>query len=172
MPRSTRSSSRRSASKKAEEDDAAAATTSKKDDRGISFGAAGGYDDAYNAGGDDDGEYVSELPTAEEERKLMGDVRAREAAEELDEGRAASSHPSTLAASKAKVSTVQVASRCFTHNSQSKNYIAHKCNFLSIFAGKRRQRRRRGPVQKCNRRIWFGQYENCGSGERIPETST
>ena len=120
MPRSTRSSSRRSASKKAEEDDAAAATTSKKDDRGISFGAAGGYDDAYNAGGDDDGEYVSELPTAEEERKLMGDVRAREAAEELDEGRAASSHPSTLAASKAKVSTVEVASRCFTYNSQNK----------------------------------------------------
>jgi hypothetical protein len=107
MPRTTRASKRAAAAKTEEDDKAAPASTNnkkKQDDRGISFGAAGGYDDAYNDAGDDGGEYVAELPTPEEERKLMGeDVRAREAEEELDEGRAASSHPSTLAASKAKV---------------------------------------------------------------------
>jgi splicing factor 3B subunit 1 len=70
--------------------------------KGLKFGTGGAYDDNYaGAGGDE--EYVSALPTPDEERKLSGeDVRAREAAEELDEGRL-SSHPSTLASSKAKV---------------------------------------------------------------------
>jgi hypothetical protein len=77
----------------------------KKDEsgtKGLKFGTGGAYDDNYaGAGGDE--EYVDALPTPDEERKLSGeDVRAREAAEELDEGRV-SSHPSTLASSKAKV---------------------------------------------------------------------
>ena len=66
---------------------------------GTRFGADGSYDDSYAAAGDSG--FVKELPTMEEERRLLeGDgVRAREESEELDEGRI-SYHPSTMAASK------------------------------------------------------------------------
>ncbi|KAL7580087.1 hypothetical protein ACA910_012851 [Epithemia clementina (nom. ined.)] len=57
------------------------------DDRGIQFGTAVAYDDAYALGGDNDA-YVSELPTGEEEGLYQDDnIRAREQGEELDEGR-------------------------------------------------------------------------------------
>ena len=61
------------------------------DQGGLKFGA----DTAY----DSDSEYVSALPTEEEERRLLAgeNVRAREEIEDLDEGRVGS-HPSTLAA--------------------------------------------------------------------------
>ena len=71
-------------------------TRSKKttnDDRGgLKFGA----DTAY----DSDSEYISALPTDEEERMLLAaeNVKAREKREYLDEGMA-SNHPSTLATS-------------------------------------------------------------------------
>ena len=71
------------------------------DDRGgLKFGAGVAYGDVYGAGGDGDSEFVSSLPTEEEERKMFGgdSVRAREQQEDLDEGRV-SSHPSTMAAS-------------------------------------------------------------------------
>jgi len=63
---------------------------------GIRFGAGGTYDDDAMAldVGDDPG-YVKELPTTEEERRMVtGDMRAREETEEVDEGRV-SYHPST-----------------------------------------------------------------------------
>ena len=69
---------------------------------GVRFGAGGSYDDTYVPGGGGEGEFVKELPTMEEEHRLMnggGDVRAREEAEEIDEGRV-SYHPSTVAASQ------------------------------------------------------------------------
>jgi len=70
------------------------------DSRGVKLGTGVAYDDVYAGGGDDDGEYVSELPTMDEEKKMHADeVRAREDMEELDEGRVAN-HPSTLAATK------------------------------------------------------------------------
>lgn len=57
----------------------------KEDDRGIRFGSGVGYDDGYGATeGDDD--YISELPTAEEE---AGED------DEVDEGNARS-HPSSI----------------------------------------------------------------------------
>mmetsp|Transcript_103484 Transcript_103484/g.299412 ORF Transcript_103484/g.299412 Transcript_103484/m.299412 type:complete len:1271 (+) Transcript_103484:141-3953(+) len=70
-------------------------------DRGVKLGTGVAYDDVY-AGGGDDGEYVSELPTLDEEKRLHADnIKAREDLEELDEGRAGN-HPSTLAATRGK----------------------------------------------------------------------
>jgi hypothetical protein len=70
----------------------------QKDDRGLKFGTDVVYDDAYGGGGES--EYVTSLPTLDEEKKIYGEgVRAKEEMEELDEGRV-SNHPSTLAASK------------------------------------------------------------------------
>ncbi|KAG7364512.1 splicing factor 3B subunit 1 [Nitzschia inconspicua] len=83
-------------------DGAAAEKQSKRskneDDRGLKFGTGVAYGDVYGAADDDDSEFVSTLPTEEEERKMFGDesVRAREQMEDLDEGRV-SSHPSTMA---------------------------------------------------------------------------
>ena len=71
-------------------DDKESSSDNGHDDRGIQFGTSVGYDDAYAAGGggDDHDAYVSELPTGEEERAIMGDsVRTREQGEALDEGR-------------------------------------------------------------------------------------
>jgi splicing factor 3B subunit 1 len=56
----------------------------KEDGRGIRFGEGVGYDDGY---GDNDDEFVSELPTAEEENA--------DEDEEIDEGNARS-HPSSI----------------------------------------------------------------------------
>ena len=73
----------------------------KNDDRGVRFGTGVAYDDAYGGAGGD-AEYNTSLPTLDEERKMLRDgpdVMAREAMEDLDEGRV-SSHPSTLAAMK------------------------------------------------------------------------
>ena len=86
----TRRSSRRSSR---DEDD------QQNDDRGVKLGTGVGYDDVYAGGGDDD-EYVSELPTMEEERNMLATAAAQDL-EDLDEGRAASNHPSTLAAMQA-----------------------------------------------------------------------
>jgi splicing factor 3B subunit 1 len=67
----------------------------KEDDRGSKFGTGVAYDDAY-AAGNEDTEYVTSLPTMDEELKMRGeDVHVREDMEELDEGRV-SSHPSTM----------------------------------------------------------------------------
>lgn len=71
--------------------DAAADTKKMTDDRGgLKFGADADYGS--------DSEYVSALPTDEEEQRILAgeDVRAREQIEHMDEGRA-SNHPSTLA---------------------------------------------------------------------------
>lgn len=67
---------------------------------GTQFGAGGSYDDSCGVAGGDGG-YVKELPTMEEERRMLagGSVRAREEAEELDEGRV-SYHPSTMKAAR------------------------------------------------------------------------
>lgn len=90
MP-STRASSKGRGTREEEE---------QKDDRGVKLGTGVGYDDVY-AGGGDDSEYVSELPTLDEEKRMFAEgSRAREDIEELDEGRA-SNHPSTLASTKA-----------------------------------------------------------------------
>ena len=62
------------------------------DDRGIAFGKAIGDDAFYG----DSQEYVSELPTMDEERKE---------AEELDDEGRVSSHPSTMAATRRDVSS-------------------------------------------------------------------
>jgi hypothetical protein len=94
----------------------------QKDDRGLKFGTEVVYDDAYGGGGES--EYVTSLPTLDEEKKIYGDgVRAKEEMEELDEGRV-SNHPSTLAASKkGKVSETRgfqdrnlMAFHLYTHN--------------------------------------------------------
>lgn len=68
----------------------------KVDDRGIEFGAAGAYDEAYFGASVGEDAYVSELPTAEEERRLLegDDARIREEDEAMDEGRQ-SCHPSS-----------------------------------------------------------------------------
>ena len=65
------------------------------DDRGIRFGTGVAYEDAYAAGGS--AEYVSELPTADEEQRLLrGDsVRQKEEEEMIDEGQVRMSHPSS-----------------------------------------------------------------------------
>lgn len=72
------------------------------DDRGVKLGTGIVYDDVYAAGGSvDDGEYVTELPTLDEERRMYADdARVREDLEDLDEGRV-NHHPSTLAAGRA-----------------------------------------------------------------------
>ena len=57
-----------------------------RDDRGIQFGTAVAYDDAY-AGGGGDSAYVSELPTGDEERLLHNSAQSSEHSEGLDEGR-------------------------------------------------------------------------------------
>lgn len=67
-------------------------------ERGIKLGTGVAYDDAYAGGGES--EYVSSLPTLDEERKMHASgVSQREQAEDLDEGRM-SNHPSTLASSR------------------------------------------------------------------------
>jgi hypothetical protein len=85
-----------------------------EDDRGLKFGTDVAYSDVYGGAGDDDSEFVTSLPTEDEELKIFGDeiVRDREQMEDLDEGRI-SNHPSTLAASIAsgKVSSIVVWSR-------------------------------------------------------------
>lgn len=69
---------------------------------GIRFGTGIAYDDAYGSATATD-EYVTELPTPDEERKLWEDqdnddsVRARERAELDDEGRVGGMHPSSAA---------------------------------------------------------------------------
>ena len=98
--RTTRASSR---SQKDEE-------SNNEDSRGgVKLGTGVAYDDVYGEGARDDGEYVSELPTLDEEQGLYaaGNLLVREDLEELDEGRAAS-HPSTLSAQPAKVRSVCV----------------------------------------------------------------
>lgn len=70
----------------------------QNDDRGLKFGTGIVYDDAY--GGGEETEYVSSLPTLDEEKRMHAEtVRAKEDMEELDEGRV-SNHPSTLAATR------------------------------------------------------------------------
>jgi hypothetical protein len=81
---------------------------SNEDSRGgVKLGTGVAYDDVYGEGTRDDGEYVSELPTLDEEQELdaAGNLRVREDLEELDEGRVAS-HPSTLSALPGKVRSV------------------------------------------------------------------
>lgn len=72
-----------------------ASDSNNNDDRGVAFGTGVAYDDAYGADGGT--EYVSELPTMDEERR--GEL------EELDDEGRVSSHPSTMmAASNREVS--------------------------------------------------------------------
>jgi len=67
--------------------------------RGLKFGTDVVYDDAYGAGGGES-EYVSSLPTLDEEKRMHAKgVGEREELENVDEGRV-SNHPSTLAASR------------------------------------------------------------------------
>mmetsp|Transcript_16349 Transcript_16349/g.18637 ORF Transcript_16349/g.18637 Transcript_16349/m.18637 type:complete len:1345 (+) Transcript_16349:66-4100(+) len=69
---------------------------------GIQFGTNVAFDDAYGAGVGGDNEYVSSLPTPEEERRLMeldDDDDAGKRAEREDSGRIGS-HPSTMAGMK------------------------------------------------------------------------
>ena len=76
-------------------------SSAKEDDRGVSFGTEIAYDDAYGMSASAS-EYVSELPTKEEEEQRLREengVYLREKDEMLDEGRI-SSHPSTMAASR------------------------------------------------------------------------
>ena len=72
-----------------------------EEDRGLKFGTDVAYGDVYDAGGGGgDSEFVSSLPTEEEERVMFAgeSVRAKEQMEDLDEGRV-SRHPSTRASS-------------------------------------------------------------------------
>jgi len=89
-------------------------TPSEQDDNnnsGIQFGTSVAYDDAYadNSGGGDKGEFVTSLPTLDEERRMMmgddDDYDAGRLAEMQDEGRIGS-HPSTLAAMKVRMIVV------------------------------------------------------------------
>lgn len=100
-------------------------TSDSKDDRGLKFGTDVVYDDAY-AGAGGDSEYVSSLPTLDEERKMHArGLREREDVEELDEGRL-SNHPSTLASSKRSVS----AQSCVLSNKlKSKDNQTHILHF-------------------------------------------
>jgi hypothetical protein len=63
---------------------------------GVAFGTSVVYTDAYNNDMGDD-EFVTSLPTAEEEAMMEDGVKAREEEEMLDEGRVGGFHPSTLA---------------------------------------------------------------------------
>ena len=70
---------------------------------GVAFGTSVVYDDAYTQ--DTSLDYVTSLPTAQEELEMErdGDVRAKEEEEYLDEGRVGGFHPSTLAAQSVRV---------------------------------------------------------------------
>jgi hypothetical protein len=98
----TRSSARKTRSSSSKKDE-----ESNEDSRGgVKLGTGVAYDDVYAEAAGDDGEYVSELPTLDEEKEMhAGNLRVREDLEELDEGRAAS-HPSTLQAMQGKVGLV------------------------------------------------------------------
>jgi splicing factor 3B subunit 1 len=72
---------------------------------GIRFGTSAGYEDF--SGTAVESEYVSELPTAEEEKELAGGQQD----EVIDQGRV-SSHPSTMAASRRMVRTDRRPSEC------------------------------------------------------------
>ncbi len=77
------------------------APTEDGDKNGISFGTGVAYDDAYGAESNG-GDYVSSLPTLDEERRMMMDDDDKDAgrlAEMEDAGRVGS-HPSTLTAMK------------------------------------------------------------------------
>lgn len=79
------------------------AKSEQGDTRGVKLGTGVAYDDIY-AGSGENAEYVSELPTPDEEKRMHAEgVRAKEDEEELDEGRE-SNHPSTLASRIGKVS--------------------------------------------------------------------
>ena len=99
-------------------------TSSKEkeiDDRaGLKFGA--------DTGGDSDSEYVSALPTDEEERMLLAgeNVKAREKIEYLDEGRA-SNHPSTLAATQKASSAADEVSLLFAVLSSFLSAVGNVC---------------------------------------------
>lgn len=84
-----------------------------EDDRGLKFGTDVAYGDVYGGAGGEDSEFVSSLPTEEEERRMLaGDsVRAKEQMEDLDEGRV-SSHPSTMASAAKSAGNVS-ASFCW-----------------------------------------------------------
>jgi splicing factor 3B subunit 1 len=99
-----------------------ASTSDSKDDRGLKFGTEVVYDDAYGGGGDDP-EYVSSLPTLDEEKKMHArGVSEREEVEALDEGRM-SNHPSTLAASKRNSVSGQTCAR--VHDMISKHMFTN-----------------------------------------------
>lgn len=86
-----------------------AATTATTDGRGgVKFGTGVAYDDAYaESGGNGDGEYVMELPTPEEEERMLAaerddetlsnQRRHREEMEFEDAGVGGASHPSSMA---------------------------------------------------------------------------
>ncbi len=79
-------------------------TADENGNPGIQFGTSVAYDDAYADGtaGNGNGEFVTSLPTLDEERRMMLDDDDKDAGrmvEMRDEGRVGS-HPSTLAAIK------------------------------------------------------------------------
>lgn len=127
----------------------------------------------FGADADDgsDSEYVSALPTDEEERRMEQDAKAREELEDLDEGRA-SSHPSTLAATNNKVArevrTVQhgVAGMewicaCFIRRcSDCVSLFVHTL-FLNDPTMQTTDRRR--SIQARRRGIWVGEHAHRGS---------
>ena len=141
------------------------------DDRGgLKFGA----DIAY----DSDSEYISALPTDEEERVLLAgeNLKVKEKNEYLDEGMA-SNHPSTLATNNrnssggSEVSTLDYCNQlwmlvwmiqrsCIIHT------LGDRLNlFIPSFSnvGKGRS------LQRCRRRLGLGEYTYKRSRERIPE---
>ena len=144
------------------------------DDRGIKFGTGIAYEDVYGADHGEE-EYVSELPTPDEEHDAGGNiVSAREMQEELDEGRV-SSHPSTLASSKRLVSSQNTPPGNQRKNSSQstcsiKNFLTKHllCNsmFLIKIAGRRYSEwgRQRSAFQ-WKRRLWACQYSDCRSRE-------
>ncbi|KAL3917363.1 MAG: hypothetical protein SGILL_004749 [Bacillariaceae sp.] len=104
------------------------------DDRGIEFGKSDlSYGDVYGGVGAEDSQFVSSLPTEEEERRMLaGDnVRAKEQMEDLDEGRF-SSHPSTNAKSADTVSR----SHCTVGNAVLRTEYFSIFLFLSLFVVK------------------------------------
>ena len=90
---------------------------------GLKFGAE---DTAHD---NDSDEYVSALPTEEEERRLLaGDnVRAMEEIEDLDEGRV-SNHPSTLAATNKASSAAREVSAV-----PCRRYVVIGCDVIAYF---------------------------------------
>jgi hypothetical protein len=110
-----------------------AATAAAIDSRGgLKFGAdvVAYGDEFYESAGDS--EYVSSLPTEDEERKMFGDndVKAKEQMEALDEGRV-SHHPSTAATAKTFGQVSVISAMVCSHY-----YTTHKFQFLisSIFS--------------------------------------